>query len=402
MNVETQRGNGPLTDRVWVVIPVFNNGATVQAVARACRAEVPHVVVVDDGSTDADVAALLDGAGVTVLRHAVNQGKGRALLTGLRHVREQGGEFMLTLDADGQHHPADIRKFFPVLASNPAAIVLGARRMEAQHVPAASRFGMRFSNFWLRLETGVAMKDTQSGFRAYPVRYISQLDFNSSRYDFEVEVLARAAWAGVEVLSVDVDVTYAEPGRRISHFRPFLDNLRISLLHVRLVARHLCPWPHRRLVPRVVAPWRRFFRHPMSFFKELLVEHATPAELGVSAAVGVFLATLPLISLHTVAIVYVTTRLRLNRLMAVAIQNICMPPVVPFLCVELGYFLRHGRWLRELTWAAWGQEAPQRVWEWFLGSLVLAPLLAVIVGLLVFGVAARLRARNPAPGKGAP
>lgn len=400
MSAASHEPDGQLAGRVWVVIPAYNNGATVKAVALACCAEVPHVIVVDDGSTDTDLTALFAGTGIAVLRHAVNRGKGQALLTGLRYVREQGGEFMITLDADGQHHPADIRKLLPVLASNPAAIVLGARHMEAPNVPASSRFGMRFSDFWLRLETGVAMKDTQSGFRAYPVRYLAQLVFDSSRYDFEVEVLARAAWAGLAVKSVEVEVTYAEPGKRISHFRPLLDNVRFTHRHVMLVARCLCPWPHRRLVPREATPWRQLLSHPTSFFNALLLEHASPVELGTAAAVGVFLATLPLIALHTVVIVYVATRLSLNRVMAVAIQNLCMPPFVPFVCVELGYFMRHGRWLRELTWAAWGQQAPQRVWEWLLGSLVVGPLLAAITGLLVFGSASWLQARNVAREKG--
>ncbi len=380
--------------RTWAVIPVYNNGTTVQMVALACRQELPHVLVIDDGSTDTDVAALFSGTDIVILRHPTNQGKGQALLTALKYVKEQGGDFMITLDADGQHHPTDICKFLPILETSSTTIILGARNMNAPNVPACSRFGMRFSDFWLGLETGIKMKDTQSGFRAYPVHYLSQLNFDSSRYDFEVEVLARAAWAGLDVKSIDIGVTYAPPGKRISHFRPFLDNLRLTHRHVMLLAQRLVPWPQRRLVPREETPWHRLLRHPLSFFKTLLLEHATPGELGMAAGVGVFLATLPLISLHTVVILYVATRLNLNRVMAVAIQNLCMPPLVPFLCVELGYFMRHGHWLREFTWEAWGQQAPQRVWEWFLGSLVAAPLLAILIGFLVFAVTIGLRRKN--------
>ena len=381
-------------DSVWVVIPVFNNGDTVRAVAVACRRELSHVVVVDDGSTDVDVGALLQESGVTVLRHKQNLGKGWAILTALRYVREHGGETLITLDADGQHHPSDLRVFLPVIAEYPEAIVIGARRMEGPHVPFSSRFGRRFSDFWLRLETGLSMNDTQSGFRAYPVAYLAQLEFWGGRYDFEVEVLAKGAWAGLPVKSVEVDVTYAEHGRRISHFKPFLDTVRISYMHALLLARRLVPWPHRQLVKDEDGGTGAWWRHPIRFFRMLLLEHATPAELGMAAAVGTFLATLPLISLHTVAILYVATRLRLNRVMAVAIQNLCMPPVVPFLCVELGYFMRHGRWLREMTKETWVYQAPQRVWEWLLGSLVAAPLIALVTGLLVFGLAGVLRRKT--------
>lgn len=384
MNPERQ----PLPDNVWCVIPVYNNQATVRTVALACRQEVPRVVVVDDGSTDGDVGALLRDVDVVVLRHPQNRGKGQALLTALRYLAERHAAFMITLDADGQHDPCDLWALWAALAGAPDTIVIGARRMEAPGVPAASRFGMRFSDFWLRLETGVTIRDSQSGFRLYPVQPLTQLKLRGSRYDFEVEVLAKAAWAGLHIMSVPVHVTYAARERRVSHYRPWLDNLRMTHRHVLLVSRRLWPWPHRRLVPRPPGEAWKFLRHPLGFCRELLREHATPAELGAAAAVGTFLATLPLLSAHTVAIVYVATRLKLNRLMAVAIQNLCMPPFVPIVCIELGYFFRHGRWLTELSWETLWHQAPARLWEWLLGSCLLAPLLALITGALVFTLAA--------------
>jgi len=269
--------------------------------------------------------------------------------------------------------------------------------MDAPNVPASSRFGRRFSDFWLRLETGQAVRDSQSGFRLYPVDYVSRLGLKGGRYDFEVDVLAQAAWAGLTIRSVGVGVVYAEKGKRISHFRPFLDNLRITHRHVMLIGRRLLPWPHRRLVPGADDELRLFLRHPVTFLRRLLGEHATPSVLAMAAGVGTFLAALPLLSLHTVVIVYVATRFALNRVMAVAIQNLCMPPFVPFVCVEIGYFMRHGRWLSEMTRQTWIHEAPVRLWEWLLGSLVAAPILAVVTGFLVFGVTAALQSR---PSKG--
>ncbi|MEI6514651.1 MAG: DUF2062 domain-containing protein [bacterium] len=390
MNAENADEAMPVKPRVWVVIPVYNNGATVREVGLGCLRELPNVVVVDDGSTDVDVAALFAGTRITVLKHDTNQGKGRAILTGLRYVGGRGGEFIITVDADGQHHPSDIPKFLPVIAAHPEAIVIGARNMDVPNVPWASRFGLKFSDFWVRLETGLQVRDTQSGFRAYPVKYIQQLAFFSARYDFEIEVLVRAAWAGLSVKTVDISVTYPEKGKRISHFRPYLDNLRFSYRHMVLVMRRLIPWPHRQLVKRESEELRMFLRHPTKFLRKMLSEHASPAELGMAAGVGVFLATLPILALHTVVIIYVTTRLRLNRVMAVAIQNLCMPPVVPFLCMELGYFMRHGKWLTDMTRETWVTQAPQRLWEWLLGSLIAAPVLGVIIGFLVYGVAAWL------------
>ena len=385
---------GQVRSRTWCVIPVYNNGRTVRSVALASRVELEHVLVVDDGSTDIDVSALFEGTDIVVLRHPRNLGKGQALLTALAYVREQGGEFMITLDADAQHNPRDINQFLPLLAEDPAAIIIGARRMTGPHVPASSKFGLRFSDFWLRMETGATITDSQSGYRAYPVAYLSQLKMRGQAYDFEVEVLAKASWAGLAIKSVEVDVVYAPKGERVSHFRPFLDNLRMTHRHVMLLGRRLLPWPHRRLVSRQQDPGTSFLRHPLVFFRSLLLEHATPAELGAAAAVGTFLATLPLLSLHTVVIIYVATRMNLNRVMAVVIQNLCMPPAVPFVCVELGYFMRHGKWLTEMTRETWVYQAPQRVWEWLLGSLVAAPVIALVTGLLVFGLTTMLQKRT--------
>jgi glycosyltransferase involved in cell wall biosynthesis len=391
-------------DHIWCAIPVYNNKDTVKSVAVECRSLIPQVVVVDDGSTDADVGELLSDSGVTVLRHERNRGKGKAILTALQYVKERGGRFMITLDADGQHYPRDLVKFIPHLQEDETAILIGCRQFDEESVPRRSRVGMEIGNFWLRTETGASIEDCQSGFRAYPVGYLSQLKLVGSHFDFEAEVLARAVWAGLELKSVPVGVWYPEPQSRVSRFRPFVDNLRISLMHARLVGRRLLPFPHRRLIPATeerLDP--RMLLHPIKMVRGLIEENATPALLGVSAAVGTFLGTLPLISLHTVAIVYFATRLRLNRVMAVAVQNLCMPPFVPMLCIELGYRMRYGEWLTEFSKRTLLNELHLRIFEWLLGSLVVAPIAAVVVGGAVFLIAGAIqdRVRRQGHGRGA-
>lgn len=252
---------------LWVAVPVYNNRATVREVAAECRGLVANVVVVDDGSSDADLTELLAGLDVVVLRHPVNQGKGAALLTASRFIEEQGGLFMVTIDADGQHFPADIATFLPLLAENDPAIVIGCRDFDTPNVPKSSRFGRAFANFWLRVETGQRVDDCQSGFRTYPVRYLNRLPFKGTRYDFEAEVLARAAWAGLALRCVPIAVHYPKPAERVSSFRPFLDNLRLTRIHSMLVGRRLCPWPHRRLLPRTGVERRRGNRLGFWFFR---------------------------------------------------------------------------------------------------------------------------------------
>ena len=153
----------------------------------------------------------------------------------------------------------------------------------------------------------------------------------------------------------------------------------------------------RQMVAEIDGEVRQLVRHPVTTLRKLLTEHATPGELARAAALGTFLATLPLINLHTVVILYAATRLRLNRVMAVAIQNLCMPPVVPVLCVQLGYFMRHGAWLREVNGEIWIRQFHLRLWEWLLGSLVAAPVIALVTGLTVFGLATLMARRIDRP-----
>ena len=135
-------------------------------------------------------ARLLEPLGVEVVRHQQNKGKGEALLTGFRIVRERGGTYAITLDGDGQHFPEDIPRFFPHLA--PDTILVGHRDEIAGDMPGRSRFGRRFSDFWIWLETWKTVLDSQSGFRAYPVDPVLKLRYWSKHYNLEVEVLTRA------------------------------------------------------------------------------------------------------------------------------------------------------------------------------------------------------------------
>jgi glycosyltransferase involved in cell wall biosynthesis len=371
-------------EQIWCVVPVYNNGTTVKRVVAECRALMKNGLVIDDGSTDADVAALLDGIDVTVVKHGTNLGKGQAILTASRYVEEQGGQYMITLDADGQHFPRDIEKFLPLLQEHKPVIIIGSRDFATENVPSSSRFGRSFANFWLKVETGETIDDCQSGFRAYPVRYLNKLQFKGLRYDFEAEVLAKAAWAGIRLKSVPIEVAYPKAGERISHFKPFLDNLRLTGIHSMLVGRRLLPLPHKKLVDDPHAFDLSLLRHPGKVLKMLLLENATPEGLALSAAVGVFLAVLPILFAHTLVILYVSMRLKLNKVVSLNVQHLAMPPFVPALCIEVGYFMRHGRWLTDLSFATVFQQFSSRLYEWLLGSLIIAPLFAVLIGAAVF------------------
>ena len=149
------------------------------------------------------------------------------------------------------------------------------------------------------------------------------------------------------------------------------------------------------LIPRhpQTRAWRLLLLHPVRLINNLLAEHATPRSLGLAGAFGAFTGTLPIIGLHTVLVYFGAQRLKLNRLLALATNQLGMPPVVPALCIELGYYLRHGTWLTEISMRTLWREAPQRLWEWTLGTLVLGPALAVVVGGAIWLLAALIQRR---------
>lgn len=381
----------PLPDSfVWCVVPVFNNRETVRRVVEECLAVLPNVVVVDDGSSDADLSRLLDGLDVILLRHRENLGKGAAILTASRYVEERGGVYMVTVDADGQHLPRDMGRMFPLMGDEPA-IIIGCRDFNTDNVPGSSRFGRAFANFWLLVETGQVVADCQSGFRAYPVRCLNRLTFKGSRYDFEAEVLAKASWAGLELKTVDIGVIYPKRSERVSSFRPVLDNMRLTRIHSMLVGRRMLPVRHKRLVERKNRPGLSFFRHPGKVLKGLLQESATPQGLALSAATGMFIAVLPILFMHSIVIFYVSLRLNLNKIVTLNIQHLAMPPFLPALCIEVGYYLRHGRWLTDLSFTTVFREFSSRLFEWFIGSLFIAPLAAAVTGSVMYLTAAAIK-----------
>lgn len=371
--------------RALIVIPTFNNRVSLRGVVQRALATGLPVLVVNDGSTDG-IDEVLAGLACERIDHAKNRGKGAAIATGAHWAANRHFTHIITIDADGQHDPEDANKFIEALRAEPWSVIVGARDFGDQEIPFSSRFGRGFSNFWLRLDAGVKLPDSQSGFRAYPVEVILELScLNSRRYAFEVEILVHAARAGLKLSSVPVNVHY--PAARVSHFRPLLDNILISEVYARSFMRNFLPWPYRIIQSPYGPPDQSVSRRPFHVLKRLITESSTPPKMAISAMLGVFMGTLPLIACHTMAIMFFAGRLRLNRLMAINASHICAPPFVPALAIEIGYYMRHGRFLTELSIQTLGHEAPQRLWEYLIGSLVIGPPLAIVAGAITYGAA---------------
>jgi len=368
---------GKAAPSVLLVIPVYNHARTLRRVVESALGEGFAVLVVDDGSTDRPLETLKD-LEVHTHRLEPNQGKGAALLAAAGIAEGLGFEAILTLDADGQHDPREAQRLVAA-ASDWPCLVLGTRAMEGPEVPGSSRFGRSFSNFWVRLESGLKLQDTQSGYRLYPVALLRSSRFLTRRYTFEIEALVRGAWAGLPVLEVPISVSYRD---RITHFRMFKDNLRLTGLHTFLVARSILGRPTRKLrKPRPTVGLWETLRNPLGLLRRLATEHASPMELATAIGLGVFLGALPIIPFGIALILYVHHRLHLNKLAGVAASNVCVAPFVPFLCIQVGYFMRQGRWWTDYSRHSLLNEIPLRLLEWALGSLVVGPLLGLALAV---------------------
>ena len=223
-----------------VLIPTYNNPATLRGVVERARQDCPDIVVIDDHSADAGRLAVesLTAEGLIHSRRLpANLGKGGAVKAGFEFARELGFTHALQIDADGQHCFEDIPRFLAAARAHPEALILGAPLFD-ETAPKARLRGRQISIFWTTLETGFCrvIDDPCCGFRVYPVEAAISARARTDRMEFDPEIAVRMVWAGVPVLNLATRVRYlsADEGG-VSHFRPFHDNVLMSWMHTRLV-----------------------------------------------------------------------------------------------------------------------------------------------------------------------
>ena len=213
-------------------MPTYNNGGTLRDVVERTLTFCQDVIVVNDGCTDTSVEILASfGKKITVIDYGKNRGKGYALKKGLEKALELNFDYAITIDSDGQHYPEDIPLFINVLQQHPNALIVGSRNFNQENMPGGNTFANKFSNFWFKIQTGVYLPDTQTGYRLYPLKNLPNLAFLTSRYEAELELLVGAAWRGTDLLPIKINVFYPKAEERVTHFRPFWDFFRISVLN---------------------------------------------------------------------------------------------------------------------------------------------------------------------------
>jgi len=225
MNGETRNGS-----RFCVIVPAYQEEARVGAAVGGIRAYCRDVVVVDDGSADR-TAAEADRAGAVVLKHAVNQGKGAAIATGMAYALEHGYEFVVAMDGDGQHAPEDIPAFVEAYARTGDPVILGNRMADPRGMPLVRRLTNRFMSWLLSRRMGRRVPDTQCGFRLYRCEGFPAVPDASRRFDYDSEILLLYAEAGARIGAVPVRVIYGDEKSKIC---PVKDTLRF----IRMLRRH--------------------------------------------------------------------------------------------------------------------------------------------------------------------
>ncbi len=234
-----------------ILIPSYNTGGKVLQTVWDARQIWQPVWVVVDGSTDGTLGALRalarDDRDIRVLALPRNQGKGAAILHGLREAEVAGYTHALTMDADGQHPTDKIREFMAASGANPEALILGLPVFDAS-APRVRVHGRKLSNWCAELETlGAGIGDSLYGFRVYPIaplRSIMERQPWMRRFDFDAEAVVRLCWRGVHPINLAAPVKYFRPEEGgVSHFRYLRDNVLLTWMHVRLILESLLRLP---------------------------------------------------------------------------------------------------------------------------------------------------------------
>ncbi|MFC4095350.1 DUF2062 domain-containing protein [Euzebyella saccharophila] len=380
MNIPTVQKDMELL-KCCVLVPTYNNDRTLKRVLNEILLYTKDIIVVNDGATDTTSTILQDFPQISQVHLSKNQGKGNALKVGFAEAVARGYDFAITIDSDGQHYPEDIPVFLDALKNEETKNVLyiGSRNMNQLDVPGKSSFGNKFSNFWFWFETGIKLNDTQCGFRLYPLHTLKNLTFRTPKFEFEIEVIVRAAWSGTMVKNLPVKISYNEE-ERVSHFRTVPDFARISVLNTVLV-----------IIALVYIKPRDFFRRIKKkgvkrFLLEDVLGHTdSPKKKALSIALGLFVGLSPFWGLHTLLVLGGAFLFKLNKPIAFAFSNISLPPFIPFILLgglQVGGWILGEEQFLSLENLKDNLLAFKGVKAYIIGSLVLAVGVSVMGGII--------------------
>lgn len=373
-----------------VIVPTYNNQKTLKKVLDSILDFTQNIIIVNDGSTDETSEILKQYSQFTQIHHPENLGKGRALRNGFRKAIELNFQYAVTIDSDGQHFAADIPVFIEEIQKEPNSLLIGSRNMTQENVPKKSSFGNKFSNFWFKFETGIELQDTQSGFRLYPLKLIPKR-FYTNKFEFEIEVIVRSAWKGIVVKNIPIQVLY-DPAERVSHFRPFRDFTRISILNTVLVTNSLIYIKPRDFFRRAKKKGLKKF-----FLEDILESSDSNFKKSAAIALGIFIGISPFWGFQTILLFTFAALFRLNKVIAFLSSNVSFPPFIPLIIygsLKTGSFFVSSDAPLILDSSATLDDIQKNAAQYIVGSLILASVLALSAGLISYLLLTAFSSKN--------
>lgn len=367
--------------RCCVLIPTYNNEKTVVQVIQEVQQYTTDVLVINDGSTDRTSILLAELNGIETIQYKDNVGKGHALRQGLKWAIDKSFDYAITIDSDGQHFAEDIPVFVEAIEKDPGSFFIGVRNIKEENMPKKNTFGNKFSNFWFKIETGISLPDTQSGYRLYPLKAVDSLNLFTKKYEFELEVMVKLAWKNVPIQTVPVKVHYPKGKERVTHFRPTIDFTRIGVLNTYLVTLALLWYTPKRLISAINKQSIKDFVQRSFFNPEESVR-----SIVFSVAFGVFMGVIPIWGYQLAAALLLAHLLKLNKAMVAVAANISIPPFIPFILygsLKTGQIIL-GRNTNIFKEQISFESVKRHLGEYILGSFVFAIILAVLSGIIAF------------------
>ncbi len=379
-----------------IIMATYNNATTVGQMVEDILTYGGDLIVVNDGSSDNTLEVLAKfKEQIILISYAENKGKGWALRQGFKKARQKGFRNAISIDSDGQHFASDIPKYLEVLDNKDhAVLILGNRNMNQDGIPTKSSFGNRFSNFWYWVETGKKQADTQTGYRLYPISEYDNMHFYTNKFEFEIEILIRSAWREIEIESIDIQIKYFQGEDRISHFRPFKDFFRISILNTALTTIALAYIKPRDL-------YYYFKRNSLKkiIHEQLTIHNESPEKLSFTLGFGVFMGIVPIWGFQMITAVFLCQLMHLNKTLTLLASNVSFPPLIPFIIIgsywtgglllgntDLQPIIDNFKLIGSGNYHLFIQSMGQNFYQYIIGAFILATVAGLSTFLVAYGI----------------
>ena len=371
------------TLKICVIIPTYNNERTLKTVIDGLLEITKDLIVINNSATDATFRILKTYTEITQIFLTKNKGKGNSLRIAFKKAEALGYDFAVTLKPDRQYYLEYIAVFVNQLEveTNKNLLLIGFTNRDQKTVSGRGSFTDKLSIFLYKLQTGIQLKNTHSGFRLYPLKELNKIKFFTTKSEFEIETIVKAAWRGISVKNVTVNVSI-DPQERATHLKSIKGFLRISLLNTWFILVAFLYIKPRNLIREFREKGiRRFIK------EEILGNNESPLKSAQAMALGVFIGLTPLWGFHTILVLSLAVLFKLNKVISFAFTNVSFPPFIPF-TVYAGIMI--GNYVlgepTDYSFADFEEnfEFVKSLKTYVVGSFILASVVSVMVGIVAY------------------